>query len=94
MKITEKQYAESLHIVREDLKQIEFEVQTTTSAEDWIKKVRIKNDGEFNTGDVRLFNCLKAADVKEVELLTKKQFLRFRNAGKKSWEIFTELRGY
>jgi hypothetical protein len=57
---------------------------------DWCRKAQVS---------VRLYQILlktwgKDCDTKLVSDITKQEFFAIRNAGQKTWEEFTELRGY
>jgi len=96
-KIKEEEYVKALSVVRKYITQIREEMDsphTLTSPEDWCK-IQVGKYG-YVTNLARLINCLKANSerIEAIELIAKKDFMRFRNAGKSSWDLFTELRGY
>lgn len=95
--ITEKEYESALRVVRAYLVQIDYEVnpKKLTTFDEWVATPIVK-DNYWRSGVIRLLNVLKHHQDKyqAIEYITKIDFLRYRNAGKKSWELFTELRGF
>jgi len=57
---------------------------------DWCSKVNVS--GRLN--NVLLWQWGRDCDTKLVSDITKQEFLAIRNAGKKTWQEFIELRGY
>ena len=76
-------------------------LQKNTRAKDWNKiqdcGVRLRNvllgkhtyKWDKDTGKISYPH-----EIMNIEKITKKEFLRYRNAGKKTWDEFVELRGF
>ena len=98
--ITEKQYLDSLKIVRSYLKQIEKEIDPIkkTSFEEFRNKIEDnpKNCGSEKFNYSRLINILKyhKCYYNCIEDIRINDFKSYRNAGAKSWKLFTEIRGF
>ncbi len=93
--ITEKQYLDSLKIVRSYLKQIEKEIDPIkkTSFEEFRNKIE---DDVDHCLSKRLINILKynKCYYDFIEDIRINDFKSYRNAGIQSWKLFTEIRGF
>jgi len=98
--ITEEQYLASLKIVRSYLKQIEKEIEgiKKTSFEEFKNKIEDnpKNFGSEKFNYSRLINILKynRCYYDCIEDIRINDFKCYRNAGPKTWKLFTEIRGF
>lgn len=98
--INEEQYLASLKIVRSYLKQIEKQIDPikTTSFEEFRNKIEddVKNCGSEKFNYSRLINILKMNrhNYYFIEDIRKNDFKCYRNAGPKTWKLFTEIRGF
>ena len=86
--ITRKDYIEALDVVEAYHKQL-LDLSP-------LRKTKIKDWDKLKEGSGRLHKTLIGMDsgIEYIEDFTSSTFLKHRNAGKKSWAEFKELRGY